>query len=109
MNKKIYLFCSLGISTNLLAIKIQNVANKNKLPIEVKAFSYYEIDKIVEQKKPDCILLGPQVKFNLKEVQTKFAEKIPVDIINSIDYSSMNGENILENAMKMIKTHNLKY
>lgn len=51
MNKKIYLFCSAGMSTSLLASKMQNVANQHNLPIEVEAFPYADIDKIVEQKK----------------------------------------------------------
>ena len=105
MNKKIYLFCSAGMSTSLLASKMQNVANQHKLPIEVEAFPYAEIDKIVEERNPDCILLGPQVKFMLKEVQAKFDEKTPVDVINSVDYGSMN---VLKTAIKMIKARQAK-
>ncbi|MEG2786783.1 MAG: PTS sugar transporter subunit IIB [Romboutsia sp.] len=108
MNKKIYLFCSAGMSTSLLASKMQNVAKQHNLPIEVEAFPYSEIDKIVEQRNPDCILLGPQVKFMLKEVQGKFDEKIPVDVINSMDYGSMNGEKVLKTAIKMIKARQTK-
>ena len=52
MKKKIYLFCSAGMSTSLLASKMQKVADEHKLPIEVEAFPYLEIDKIVEEKKP---------------------------------------------------------
>ena len=108
MNKKIYLFCSAGMSTSLLASKMQNVANQHKLPIEVEAFPYAEIDKIVEERNPDWILLGPQVKFMLKEVQAKFDEKTPVDVINSVDYGSMNGEKVLKTAIKMIKARQAK-
>lgn len=108
MKKKIYLFCSAGMSTSLLASKMQNVANQHNLPIEVEAFPYAEIDKIVEQRNPDCILLGPQVKFMLKEVQSKFDEKSPVDVINSVDYGSMNGEKVLKTAIKMIKARQAK-
>ena len=108
MNKKIYLFCSAGMSTSLLASKMQNVANQHKLPIEVEAFQYAELDKIVEERNPDCILLGPQVKFMLKEVQAKFDKKTPVDVINSVDYGSMNGEKVLKTAIKMIKARQAK-
>ncbi|WP_250675157.1 PTS sugar transporter subunit IIB [Paraclostridium ghonii] len=108
MNKKIYLFCSAGMSTSLLASKMQNVANQHNLPIEVEAFPYAEIDKIIEQKNPDCILLGPQVRFMLKEVQEKFDAKTPVDVINSLDYGAMNGEKVLKTAIKMIKARQAK-
>ena len=72
MKKKIYLFCSAGMSTSLLASKMQKVADQHNLPIEVEAFPYLEIDKIVKEKNPDCILLGPQVKYMYNEIQSKF-------------------------------------
>ena len=103
MNKKIYLFCSLGMTTSFLASKMQNIANKKKLSIEVKAFAYTEIEKIVKQQKPDYILLGPQVKNFLKEAQEKFNGKIAIDVINSVDYVAMNGEKILNTTINMMK------
>lgn len=108
MNKKIYLFCSAGMSTSLLASKMQKVATEHNLPIEVEAFPYAQIDKIVAEKNPDCILLGPQVKFMLKEVQEKFDAQTPVDVINSADYGAMNGEKVLKTAIKMIKARQAK-
>lgn len=35
--KKIYLFCSAGMSTSMLAQEMQNVADAHGLPLEVKA------------------------------------------------------------------------
>lgn len=37
--KRVYLFCNAGMSTSLVASKMQEVANQHQLPIEVKAFS----------------------------------------------------------------------
>ena len=37
--KKVYLFCSAGMSTSILASKMQEVANSHNLPIKVAAFS----------------------------------------------------------------------
>ena len=36
--KRIYLFCSAGMSTSLVAKRMQEVADKHSLPVEVKAF-----------------------------------------------------------------------
>lgn len=36
--KKVYLFCSAGMSTSMLASKMQAVANSHNLPMEVEAF-----------------------------------------------------------------------
>ena len=104
MKRRIYLFCSAGMSTSLLASKMQKVADEHNLPIEVEAFPYLEIDKIVEEKNPDCILLGPQVKYMYNEISSKFAPKgFPVAVIDMADYGTMNGEKVLKTAIKLIK------
>ena len=53
--KKIYLFCSNGMSTSLLAQNMQDVANAHNLPFEVKAFPIGTLGEIIESKNPDCI------------------------------------------------------
>ncbi len=105
MKKKIYLFCSAGMSTSLLAKNMQDVGDKYNLPVEVQAYSYSEINKIVQEKNPDCILLGPQVKYMLEEVEEAYGNSIPVAVIDSMDYGSMNGEKVLKMAVKMIKEY----
>ena len=54
--KRIYLFCSAGMSTSLVAKRMQEVADKHSLPVEVKAFPDNKIDVIVEEFHPDVIL-----------------------------------------------------
>ena len=41
--KRIYLFCSAGMSTSMLASNMQEVADKHKLPFEVQEFPYGKI------------------------------------------------------------------
>lgn len=102
--KKIYLFCSAGMSTSLLANKMQECANGYKIPVEVKAFPHSEIDNIVKTFSPDCILLGPQVKYMYNEIKSKFeTESLPVSVIDMTDYGTMNGEKVLKTAIKLIK------
>ena len=60
--KRVYLFCSAGMSTSMLASKMQQVANSHDLPIEVEAFPDGKIAQIISERHPDVILLGPQVK-----------------------------------------------
>ena len=67
--KKIYLFCSAGMSTSMLANNMQKVANEHKLPLEIKAFPDGKIDEVVEEKHPDVILLGPQVSIDIRKFQ----------------------------------------
>ena len=59
--KRVYLFCSAGMSTSMLASKMQGVANSHDLPIEVEAFPDGKIGQIIDEKHPDVILLGPRL------------------------------------------------
>ena len=102
--KKIYLFCSAGMSTSMLANIMQKVADSHKLPLEVKAFPDSKIDEIVEEKHTDVILLGPQVKYRYKEISSRYENTgVPIEVINSDDYGMMDGEKILKHAIKLIK------
>ena len=94
--KKIYLFCSNGMSTSLLAQNMQDVANAHNLPFEVKAFPIGTLGEIIESKNPDCILLGPQVKYLLQDGK-------PITVIDSSDYGLMDGEKVLKTAIREMK------
>lgn len=104
--KKVYLFCAAGMSTSMLAQKMQDSANSYKLPIEVSAHPHNQLVEIVKRDNPDCILLGPQVKYLLAETKSLVAEfNKPVDVISAQDYGVMDGEKVLKQAVKLIKTH----
>lgn len=101
--KKVYLFCSAGMSTSMLASKMQSVADAHKLPIEVKAFPDGKINEIVEQFHPDVILLGPQVKYKFNEINEKFGKLVPVQVIDQQAYGIMDGEKVLKSAIRLMK------
>lgn len=101
--KRIYLFCSAGMSTSMLAAKMQEVAKANNLPVEVKAFSHSKIEQIVNEFNPDVILLGPQVKHLYKETADKYDASIPVAVIDADDYGRMRGDKVLKSALQLLK------
>lgn len=101
--KKIYLFCSAGMSTSMLAKNMQDVADKHSLEVEVKAFPHSSIASIVEEQHPDCILLGPQVRHLFKDTEAKFGNIQPVAVIDSLAYGMMDGEKVLKTAVSLIK------
>ncbi len=102
--KKFYLFCDNGMSTSLMAGRMQKVADEHKLPIEVKAFGQTQMDTIIEGENPDVILLGPQVKHIYEKTVEKFGHLgKPIMTIDSEDYGSMNGERVLKIAMLKLK------
>ena len=70
--KRVYLFCDNGMSTSMMAQRMQDVADSHNLPIECKAFSYKIIQDIIEKNTLDCILIGPQTKFLFDEIKKKY-------------------------------------
>ncbi len=102
--KRIYLFCSAGMSTSMLASKMQAVSNQHNLPFEVEAFPDAKIGQIIEEKHPDVILLGPQVKYRYNEIVERYGSTgIPIQVIDQTDYGMMNGEKVLKSAIKLLK------
>ncbi|MDE8037316.1 PTS sugar transporter subunit IIB [Erysipelothrix rhusiopathiae] len=102
--KRVYLFCNAGMSTSLLASKMQTVADSHKLPIEVKAFSDSKMDSIVQEFNPDVILLGPQIKYKFEETKAKYAGSgVPIEVIDLEDYGKVDGERVLKKAIMLIK------
>ncbi|WP_300340187.1 PTS sugar transporter subunit IIB [Fusobacterium sp.] len=104
MKKKIYLFCSAGMSTSILANKMQKCADGYNLPVEVKAFPLSEIDSIIKTLNPDCILLGPQVKHTYEETKKMYGvDGTPVAVIDTNDYALVKAENVLKMAVVLVK------
>ena len=77
--KKILLVCSAGMSTSLLVTKMQKAAEENE--VECKIWAVSQSDAPNNWEKADVLLLGPQVRYELKNVKKMFLDK-PVEIIN---------------------------
>ena len=104
--KKVYLFCSAGMSTSMLASNMQDVANQHNLPIKVAAFPHNKLEEIISEDRPDCILLGPQVKYMYEETVEQFGSQgIPIAVIDQGDYGMMNGEKVLKSAIRLINAN----
>ena len=104
--KKVYLFCSAGMSTSMLASNMQDVANQHNLPIKVAAFPHNKLEEIISEDRPDCILLGPQVKYMYEETVEQFGSQgIPIAVIDQGDYGMMNGEKVLKSEIRLIKAN----
>ncbi len=101
--KRFYLFCNAGMSTSLLASRMQKVADANNLPIEIKAFSDSRMADIVNEFNPEVILLGPQVKHLYDKVNERYGDKHVVSVIDSVDYGNVDGERVLKKAIKLYK------
>ena len=100
--KKIMLVCAAGMSTSLLVTKMEKAAAAMGDEVEIFALPISEGEKRVGDV--DCILLGPQVRFNLgkiKEEAAKVNPGLPVDVIDMKDYGMMNGAKVLDFALEL--------
>ncbi|HBJ1650766.1 PTS sugar transporter subunit IIB [Clostridium botulinum] len=99
--KKILLVCCAGMSTSLLVSKMQAAAKDNGIECSIEATGEAQVKDHIDDI--DILLLGPQVRFLLKQFQKSLSDKnIPVEVINTIDYGTMNGKKVLARALELI-------
>lgn len=98
--KRIYLFCSAGMSTSLLVSKMKAQAEKYDVPVEIDA--YPETLAAEKGQDADLVLLGPQIAYMLPEIQTLLPGK-PVEVIDSLLYGKVDGLGVLKAAVASIK------
>lgn len=98
--KRIYLFCSAGMSTSLLVSKMRAQAEKYEVPVEIEAFS----ETFAAEKGPaaDVILLGPQIAYLLPDIQRLLPGKT-IEVIDSALYGKVDGLGVLKAAVAAIK------
>ena len=97
--KKIVLLCAAGMSTSALVNKMKAYAEKSGYEYDISAHPIAEATTYGADA--DCVLLGPQVRFNLAEVKGKLPGK-PVEAIDMRAYGMMDGAKVVETARKMM-------
>ena len=97
------LACSAGMSTSLLVTKMKAAADEAGDEVNIFALPVSEgVNRLAEV---DCILLGPQVRFQKKQVEKALADAgldKPVDVIDMKDYGMMNGKSVYALAKKLM-------
>lgn len=98
----ILLCCSAGMSTSLLVTKMEKAAEAKGIDAKIWAVSSTEVKE--EVKKADVLLLGPQVRYMLKDMKKTVEEiGIQVEVIDSMAYGLCKGEEVLQQAITLIK------
>ena len=100
--KRIYLFCSAGMSTSLLVSKMRAQAEKYDVPVLIEAFP----ESLAAQKGPeaDLILLGPQISYMKRDIQNVLPEQT-IEVIDATLYGKADGLGVLKAAVAAIKRH----
>ena len=100
--KKILLVCAAGMSTSMLVKRMIDHANAISLEVNISALAIAEAKGKIKNNEVDVVLLGPQVRFQ-KEIEAVAQGKMPVAVIEMKDYGTMNGQAVLEFAMKLLQ------
>ena len=91
---KIVLLCAAGMSTSALVRKMKDAAKAEGYECDISAHS---VSEAKNYQSADMILLGPQVRYRLKEVQGE------VEVIDMKDYGMMNGKAVLDHVRKVLE------
>lgn len=96
----IYLVCNAGMSTSILVSKMQEEAKKQNLDANIEAFSVEILDEKIDSA--DVILIGPQIRHMVPQIEKIVSGKCPAAVIDMRDYGLINGANVLKKALELI-------
>lgn len=96
----ILLVCSAGMSTSLLVTRMLDYAKEKQINVHIEAHPVGEVESYGQDA--DVILLGPQVRFQLSHIKSRFPEKL-VEVIDMRDYGMMDGQKVLNHVLEMMK------
>lgn len=99
MTKKILLACAGGFSTSMLVEKMKETAVSKKLDIVIDACAEGSLENYLPV---DAVLLGPQMGHAEDSVRNQVGSTVPVTVIDMMDYGMMDGEKVLNTALKLM-------
>lgn len=98
----ILLCCGAGMSSGFLANSAQKAANKKNTGMTIVAKSQSVVEDIIEDYV--LLLLGPHYKSHLNEFEEMAAPfGIPVAVIPQEIYGSLDGDGLVEFALKQLE------
>lgn len=103
--KNILLVCAAGMSTSMLVKRMKEHAATGSIAVNINAMAISEAKEIIKKNEADVILLGPQVRFQKKEIEDIAQGKIPVAVIDMKHYGQMDGKSVLESALALLADH----
>lgn len=98
---KALLVCFAGMSTSIMMKKMSEAATKNGIDLDIKAIPLSDLEDNLEEI--DIVLLGPQVRYALSDVEKIVGDKAKVMVIETMDYGMMKGEKVLRYAIELVE------
>lgn len=97
----ILIICAFGASSDILKRKLMEEMKNKGLEGSVEAFSVEDLDTAINGK--DIVLVAPQLRISYDEIVEQVGGKVPVSLIESVDYGMMNAKNILDKCVKLLE------
>ena len=97
----ITLICAGGFSTSMLMNKMKEAAAKKGVDVEIRAMAESNFEKF--DGPTDVLLLGPQVGYLDDEFEAYKEKGTKISVIDMADYGMMNGDKVLEDALKLYR------
>lgn len=97
---KILLCCSSGITTNMLVNSMKEAAKKENRKVLIWSVAETALD--LSWSDADCVLVAPQKKELINQVEGAINNTIPVEVIAEQAFINMDGEAVLNHAIKLI-------
>lgn len=97
--KNIVLLCTQGMSTGMLMNKMRSAAKASNYECTISATSVSQAKSAAETA--DCILIGPQVRYELENVR-KQCPNLPIEVIDMVAYGRLDGTKVLAAARKLM-------
>ena len=97
---ELLIVCGGGASSSFIAQNVQREGIARGLDITVDAISETELEDYAQGRA--AVLAGPHLRYledNLREITEEYG--VPIDFIADADYSTMNGKNILDQALAL--------
>ena len=98
--KKMILLCEAEVSTDLIVNKMKEYTKVKNVDVDIKALPLAECEEIINNF--DIILLSPQVRFQMPQVNALVNGKIPVKAIDTVLYGMKNEKVILEQTLNLL-------
>ena len=96
---KMVICCASSITTNVLVSKVIKACDEQNFNAQVLALPETMITKDIDA---DIILLAPQIRYTKEEVERIVKNKIPVIVINNIDFATINGNAVVDSVRKIL-------
>lgn len=99
MEIKVLLACNAGMSTGMLIKKMEQAATERGVDLTVEAMPVEGVK--AHAAEYDVLLLGPQIKYQMRALKQQLGDSLPIDAIDMSAYGLMDGAKVLDQALEL--------